>query len=514
MFNNFSFAQPLWLLLFIPIIALLWLLWRSRMEHNTLAGQGIIAEHLARVFSLQANKKASVLPIFFTLFAVSCVIIAIASPQVNLAGEEKLQSPLIIALDLSSSMETEQPSGFSHLQRSQLIIDQLLKQGFNRPVSLIAFAGSAHQVLPVSEQLKLLQLYLGYLEPSVMPEQGDALNQLLLEINRIKDIQDLGYDLLIVSDGFSVEKESFIKETTGHQVLLLALNDDASGQGKALNLEVLSGKYLDSSDNSLYQRLTDLAKNNHSNKPVLTNIGYWLLFPVLLLVLYFFRKGFSLRWLPMVVLAVNLTPHKAEAAFIDWWLTADQQGAYYFNQQDFKEAALRFENKQWKAAAYVNAKEYSKAAAIYEKEDDLTGLFNLAVTNSKGRNYHRAQQLFQLIVTIDPDNEDAQKNLNIMTALIKEIQDTSENQEDEDPPSDDNDSEDMMDDQLAADKEEIGKREVKVETLSVDELLGSEQKKQQWLRDISRDPKLFLGAKFQAEYNKNKQIMKEGILNE
>jgi len=504
MFNNFSFAQPLWLLLFIPIIALLILLWRSRFNNNMVAGQGVIAEHLARVFSLQANKKASNLPILFTIAAVSFVIVAIASPQVNVAGEEKLTSPLIIAVDLSNSMETKQPSGFTNLKRSQLIIDQLLKQGFNRPVSLIAFAGSAHQVLPVSDQLTLLQVYLGYLDPSVMPQQGDDLNQLLTEIGRIKNIEDLGYDLLIVSDGFSVDESLFAEAVGNHKVLLLALTDEAASQANNLNnVEVLTGQYLDSADNSLYQRLADLAKNNDSNKPVLTNVGYWLLYPVLLLALYFFRKGFSLRWLPMVILAVNLTPNKAEAAFIDWWLTADQQGAYYFDKQDFKEAALRFENKEWKAAAYVNAKEYSKAAAIYEKEDDLTGLFNLAVTNSKGRNYNRAKKLFQLIVTIDPENADAQKNLDIITALIKEIQDTSENQQDEDPPSDDDDTQDMMDDQLAADKDEIGKREVKVESLSVDELLGSEQKKQQWLRDISRDPKLFLGAKFKAEYDRN-----------
>ncbi len=527
MLSDLQFAEPLWFLLFLPISLLLFLLWRSRIQALSLAGQGIIASHLARVFSLQGNKKASFKPILFALIGTSLVIIAIAGPQIQLAGNEKINAPLIIALDLSISMEGEQPSGFSHLQRGKLIVDQLLQQGFNRPVSLLAFAGSSHQVLPVSEQLPLLRLYLGYLAPSVMPEEGDDLNQLLVEVNRIKDGQQFGYDLLIISDGFSVNKVDFNQAKKTNNVLLVALTDTAAQQAKSLDIEVLTGKYLDSADSSLYQRLTDLTENHRAGEQVLTNIGYWLLYPVLLIALYFFRRGFNLHWAAMIVLVVNLSPNTAEAAFIDWWMTADQQGAYYFNKQDYKEAAIRFQDPNWQAAAYVYAKDYRKAAVIYEQQDDLIGLFNLAVTNSEGRNYHRAQKLYQLLLKIDPDNADALNNLRIITALIEEIKLTAENQQEEKPPSESADSEDMVDEQLAADRDQIGQVTVELETLSLDELLGSQRKKEQWLRDISRDPKLFLGAKFQAEYNKqdnekynkqlnidNKQLKGTGGMNE
>lgn len=511
MLSDLQFVQPLWLLLFLPISFLLFLLWRSRVRKVALVGKGIVASHLARVFSLQGNKKASLKPILLALIGTSFVIIAIAGPQIQLAGDEKINAPLIIALDLSISMENEKQSGVSNLQRGKLIADQLLQQGFNRPVSLLAFAGSSHQVLPVSEQLKLLRLYLGYLAPSVMPEEGDDLNQLLLEVNRIKDGQQFGYDLLIISDGFSVNVADFNQAKKANNVLLVALTDTAMQQAKSLDIAVLTGKYLDSADSSLYLRLTDLAENHRAGEQVLTSIGYWLLYPVLLMALYFFRRGFNLHWAAVIVLVVNLSPNTAEAAFIDWWMTADQQGAYYFNQQDYKEAAIRFQDPSWQAAAYVYAKDYRKAAAIYEQQDDLTGLFNLAVTNSEGRNYHRSQKLYQLLLEIEPDNADALNNLRIITALIEEIKLTAENQQEEKPPSENADSEDMVDEQLAAEREQIGKVTLELETLSLDELLGSEQKKQQWLRDISRDPKLFLGAKFQAQYNNkhNKQYNKQ-----
>jgi len=502
MFNAITFVQPLWLLLFIPIVLLLFGLWRARVHQIEVAGKGIVAPHLATVFSLQGNKKSSLKPIILTLISTALVIIAMAGPQLNLSGDEKIKSPLIIALDLSDSMQKENVDDLNNLEQGKLIIEQLLQKGFNRPISLIAFAGSSHQVLPASEQLKLLRVYLGYLEPSVMPQQGDDLNQLLLEINRIKEAQEFGYDLLIVSDGFNVDDKAFKTLQKNNSVLLLALNDSVAEQGNELEFDVLTGKYLDSGDNSLYKLLSDLGKQNHSETLMLTNVGYWLLFPVLFIVLYFFRKGFNLHWVSMLVLFVMpFTPNPAQASFIDWWMTADQQGAYYFEKQDYQEAAIRFENKQWKAAAYVYGKEYQKAIKIYQQQDDLTGLFNLAVANTKARNYPMAKKLYELLLEIDPDNQDAAKNLTIITALIKEIQDMGESQQEEEPPSENDDSQDMADQELGADKQEIGKREVKIETLSLNELLSSEQKKQQWLRDISRDPKLFLEAKFQAQYN-------------
>ena len=505
MLASLQFQQPLWFLLFILILLVLILLWRGHVQAVSDAGQGIIATHLARIFSLQGSKKLSLQPLIFTLITTGLLITAIAGPQVNLAGEKKYNAPLIIALDLSNSMASEQPSGVNHLQRSKLIITQLLEQGFNRPVSLIAFAGSAHQVLPVSEQLNLLRLYLDYLAPSVMPVQGDDLNQLLTNINEIKEAKQFGYDVLIISDGFSVDENVFKTQLHNNNALLLALNDEAAEQAQSLNVQVLTGKYLDSGDTSLYQRLTKLADNNKSTQLSLTNVGYWLLYPVLLLGLYFFRRGFNLHWAAVFLVAINFTPTNAHAAFIDWWLTPDQQGAYYFEKQNYKEAASRFEDKNWQAASYVYAKEYSKAAAIYQQQDDLTSLFNLAVTNAKGRNYHRAQKLFQLILEIEPENNDARNSLRIITSLMNEIQATAEKQQEEEPPNEQPKSSDMVDEQLGANRDQIGQREVKLEGLSADELLGSEQKKEQWLRDISRDPKLFLGAKFQAQYNKQLQ---------
>ena len=511
MLSSLQFSEPLWFLLLMPTLGLLLLLWKQRSSDAVVAAEGIIAPHLARLFSLQGNKKSSLKPILFSALLALLLILSLSDPQVNLSAGDQTDTPLLIALDLSDSMESKDKNRagpLTSLQRGQIIIDDLLQQGFNRPVSLIAFAGSAHQVLPVSNQFELLRLYLGYLDASVMPVQGSDLDALLENINTIEQVKDSGFDLLIVTDGFTVDSDAFNKwiDAKESTALIAALNEQAIDQAKKLDAEVLTGNYLQSGDKQLSQRLNDLSKDKKSNSAQLTSLGYWFLYPVFLLLLYFFRRGFNLHWAVMLMLFIDVPTNNVQASVLDWWMTADQQGAYYFKQKDYKQAALAFKDPNWKAAAHLYAKDYKKAADIYEKQTDLTGLFNLAVANTKGRNYHEAQKIYTLLLDIDPENNDAANNLTIITSLIKEIQDTGDAQQEEAPPNVSSDPNDMNDDQLGADKEKIGQREVKVENLSVEELLGSEQKKQQWLRDISRDPKLFLGAKFQAEYNKQQLV--------
>jgi Ca-activated chloride channel family protein len=515
MLADFYFLQPMWLWLFIPMAILMILLWRNRVAEFENAGKGIIAPHLAKVFSLQSDRKSALGPILLTVVSTSILLLSLAGPSFKLSSEKQLKAPLIIALDLSSSME-EKTGTLSHLEQGKLILGDLLGRGFNRPVSLIAFAGSAHQVLPPSDQLELLKLYLGYLDPSVMPVQGSDINQLSKTVDSIPAAQDFGFDLLLLTDGFEGDVKQFNSWLGEAQAsgIVVSLTEQAAEQMKSLSLKQLNDADLSPTDDQLYAMVTKLESQNLSREKATRNIGYWLLYPFGLLLLYFFRRGFNLHWVAAILLVVNLTPNTAHAAFIDWWLTSDQQGAYYFEKGDFKEAALRFDSEQWKAAAFVQAKQYKKAVEIYYRQDDLIGLYNLATTYTKARNYSKAQALYQLLLEIEPDNADAKKNLAIVVALIEEIKRMSESQQEEggEQSTKPANLDEMIDSSLGADKEAVGTIEVEIEKLSLEEILASEQKKAQWLRDISRSPRQFLGAKFQAQYNQMQ--LQDGATNE
>lgn len=502
MWSDLVWQQPAWFLLVIPILAVLILLWLSYQKQRSLAGQGIIAPHLARVFSVQGRRSNQGLPIVLTLLATLLIVTALAGPSLPVGNKQAANVPLVIAFDMSDSM-AQAGSGLSPLEQGQGLINQLLQQGINRPVSLLAYAGSAHAVLPPTKQLALVQLYLSYLSPDVMPQQGDNLDGLVASIEQIKGVNESGFDLLIFTDGSQVNSQAFNAFLTKYQAqgAVVWLGEEAANSALSeLHLKRISSSNMAASIN---REVNALSQRHRGKGEQMVSIGYWLLIPFGLILLYFFRPGFNLHWTYSMLLAVTVLPAPAEAAWLDWWLTPDQQGAYYYQQGQYEQAAQHFSNPKWQGVAWVAAKKYPQAIKVYQQSQDVNGLYNLATTYAKARNYQRSLDLYQLVMQIAPDSEAAQlaqKNSVIIARLIDEIQRMSDSQQEENPQPKSVDADEMMDTSLGADKQRIGKIEVKVEQLSVDEILANEGKKEQWLRDISRDPKQFLAAKFQADY--------------
>lgn len=500
MLTSFQFSEPVWLLLFFPIALLMYGLWRNRVLAEEQAGDGIIAAHLAKTFSRQNSHKTATAPITLTLLCGSLIVVALAGPSWLKPSGDNIKAPLVIALDLSPSMQ-ERQQGIEHLTRAKLAITTLLQQGSARPISLVAFSGSSHQVLPASEQLALLTLYLGYLSPDIMPVEGDDIDSLVSVISAMPETEEFGVDLLIFSDGFTGGSElSSLVDRLKAQVVFAALTTEAEEVARKFGYAVISSGSLIETPDRLLAKVASLEKRALGESSQRVNFGYWLLYPAGLILLLFFRKGFSLYWASAIVLCVSLLPAPAQASWLDWFFSDNQQAQYYYNQGDYQTAAILFTDPQWKAQAYYQAKEYSKAAKIYRQQNDLQSLFNLATTYTRARNYSKAQSLYQLLIEIDANFPGAETNLRIVTQLIRDIKQLGESQQEEHPPES-VDPDDMTDPELGADKPQMGKITVEIQQLSVEELLNSETKKQQWLTDISKDPQQFLAAKFQAEYN-------------
>lgn len=502
MLTSFQFSEPAWLLLFFPIAILMYGLWRNRVSAEELAGEGIIAAHLAKTFSMQNSHKTVTMPIILTLICGCLIVLSLSGPSWVKASGDSIKAPLVIGLDLSPSM-LERQQDIEHLTRAKLAITTLLQYGSARPISLVAFSGSSHQVLPPSDQFALLTLYLGYLSPEVMPVEGDEVDSLVSVIKAMPEVEEFGFDLLIFSDGFTggAELLRFV-EGLKAQVIFAALTTEAETEAKEFGYSVMSRGSLTENPDRLPAKVANLEQSALAESGQRVNYGYWLLYPAALVLLLFFRKGFSLYWASAIVLCVSMLPAPAQANWLDWFFSDNQQAQYYYNQGDYQTAAILFTDPHWKAQAYYQAKEYSKAAKIYRQQNDLQSLFNLAMTYTRGRNYSKAQSLYQLLIEIDPNFPGAERNLRIVSQLIRDIKQLGESQQEENPPES-IDPDDMTDPELGADKPQMGKITVEIQQLSVEELLNSETKKQQWLTDISKDPQQFLAAKFQAEYNRS-----------
>ena len=94
-----------------------------------------------------------------------------------------------------------------------------------------------------------------------------------------------------------------------------------------------------------------------------------------------------------------------------------------------------------------------------------------------------------------------------MAAIVQEIDDLSESQQEESPPdperSTEQDIQEASERADGAEKQSFGQRPAK--QLTADEVLKSKEMTDRWLRDISRDPKAFVRARFQFEYANSKE---------
>lgn len=496
-----TLAQPLWLLLLLPMAAVLLYLWRRQSRQSELAGEGVMAPHLAKVFSRQHQSRAGQLPILLALFLSVGFIVSLAQPSV-LMGRDSSQRPLIIAIDQSSSMQ-DTVDGVSLNDRARVAVVDSFKRGIDRPVSVFAFSGSAHMLLPPTRQLDFVEVYLGYLSPQVMPVDGNNLQALSQVIDRsLPNLKASGFDLWLISDGLGSQQnnaESFNHWLGEHsaQALIQPLSQQS--------LSALAGIQLSHSATAeqIHSALQSLSPS-WGESTEYTNIGFWLLPLLALTLLFWFRRGFTLHWQLPILLLLLMPVEKSQAAESYWWnwfLSNDQRGAIEFKLGRFPQAAEHFQDPLWQAAAYYYAEDFNSAAEIYIQQGDLQSTFNLGNALAQDQRYGVASKIYRLILDIDADYPSAEKNYRRVKQLAEQVQNFSEAQQLEKPPAEGNAKPSVLSElEQGVEDQSQGMRQINRGQLSAEDLLASEQKTESWLRDISRDPAAFIGSKFASQY--------------
>src|SRR5262249_41759025 len=98
--------------------------------------------------------------------------------------------------------------------------------------------------------------------------------------------------------------------------------------------------------------------------------GYWLLLPLALLSLLWFRRGTTVAWALALFLSCQVHPAGAQSAspsrFRDLWLTPDQQGQLEFDRGDYAAAAKLFADPMWRGIAAYRAFDFLTAAQEFE----------------------------------------------------------------------------------------------------------------------------------------------------
>jgi Ca-activated chloride channel family protein len=516
--ENFHFLRPAWVFLLLPIIGISALL--RRQQDETRGWQAIIAPHLLEALRVRQYRSHWFNPVSLSLLLMGLLVVILMGPSWKqqpspLARDE---AALVIALDVSASMEYSdiQPT---RLQRAKQKIADLLEQRSGSRTALIAYAGSAHTVLPLTDDAQILNQYLSAIEPDVMPRDGKFPEYVLPLLTQVTGDEPLPTTILLLTDGVSnASEQSFANyfASSPYQLLVWGIGAAATDEDSPVpGLEVTALKQLASAGSGHYIELTI---DQADVKQVLRRIdswyvvsdkdavpwqdgGYWLLFPALAIFALWFRKGWTLQWcLPWLLLGLLLQPQQAVAGerwFADLWLTPQQQGRLLLQRGDYRSAAARFTDPAWKALAYYYAEEFTLAAEYYSRIDSETARFNRANALAQSQNYLAAVRLYEEILDANPAHTAAQNNRDIVQAIIDAINLMSESQQAE--PGEGSRELGEGDPERAEGAERISFEKADLVTYSADEIMQDPAIAEMWMRGVQRDPAQFLAIKFSMQ---------------
>ena len=427
-FTDLHFLRPAWLLLAV-FGALLPLIWRrSRDLQRRL--RSTIAAHLLPHLLLTPTDAHRLRPVHLVSALLMLGAMAAAGPTWEQDRPDFLENraPLIVALDLSPSMDTADVPP-TRLTAAKHKLHDLIQRRQGARTALLVYAGSAHLVLPPTDDPALLDTFIQALATDLITRPGKDVAGVIDQAKRLL-LQSPG-TLLLITDGADTAQLPTLKQHLADsplQVLVLALGSSPTLKALASATDAPMGSLTLNDDDLDWIELHAQAhfQNADEQQRLLQwkDAGYWLCWPLLLMALFSVRRGWSLNWTAMVLLGVLLAPPQAEA---NPFLTPDQQGRWAFEHHHYPEAAARFVDPYWKGIAAYNAADYDLAQATFAALDTPQAAFYLGNIHVRRFKFDEAIVAYQHALQQQPVFPQASANLALAMALKKDTESAEKN---------------------------------------------------------------------------------------
>ena len=325
--HAFHFLQPAWLYS-VPLLWLLivWLMWRQRRDGGW---SKVIDADLLPVLQLQKSRQSGS-PWWLLMLLWTLVPVALAGPAWEREEVPAFRAPddWVLLMDLSPSMAAaDMPP--NRAARARYAIADVLNAAKDARVALIAFAGEAHVVAPLTSDVATVRALLPPLSPDIMPESGDQLAPALDEAAELlrNEATEHGKIVVLTDDiadpsqalqaaqrlkkkGIAVNvvgigtaqgapipgKNGFVQNAQGHSVLSKLPVDQlqrvaSAGGGAYVPVNQLDTLIADLQAAHDYEREKQIATKLHVNS--WRNGGIWLLLPIALLAALLARRGWT-----------------------------------------------------------------------------------------------------------------------------------------------------------------------------------------------------------------------------
>ena len=232
--DQFHFIRPAFLLL-VPVVLAVWWLWR-RTADPLRSWRAQMDPDLLHALCVNGARRKSVAAWFLPGGWVLAAI-AIAGPtwrpEPSPFAEDA--SPLMILLKSDASMDAADPAP-SRMERAKLKIADLAQARKGQPLGLIAYAGSAHLVLPPTSDTDVVAEMSAEISPAIMPAPGDRLDLALREAARVLDQTGQGGSIVVLADSVETDPTQLreARKNCSFAIRFLAINAPDSSQDQSL----------------------------------------------------------------------------------------------------------------------------------------------------------------------------------------------------------------------------------------------------------------------------------------
>ena len=481
--DNFHFLRPLFLWGLLPAFILVCLVLFIQNNRSTWS-RAIDPALLPFLLDKNATPRATY-PVFGLLLLWTLGLIALAGPvweQIPVPVQER-EDALVIVADMSMSMYSTDVSPNRAIRAQRKIIDVLNQRRQEGQTALVVYAGDAHAVTPLTDDVETINNLVSSLQPNIMPILGSKpatgveLALTLLENSNLAQAQ-----ILLLTDGINEDDIGAIRnllDNTGHTLFVLGIGTEdgapipQEGGGflrdnnnaiviPRLERDLLqqlansnNGRYADAllTDDDINFLLDENFLDENENLveverefDIWYETGPWLL----LLALPFAAMAFRRGWLLSITLAIIFIPERPVYAWElkDLWVNKDTQGAEAFVEEAYSEAATLYKDEAWRAVANYRTGNFENAVADLSILEDVESHYNRGNSLARLNRYPEAIEAYNQVLALAPEHEDAQFNKELLEQIMEEQeQQQQENNESDDQNQDQQESEEQQEQQ-------------------------------------------------------------------
>ncbi len=428
----FHFIRPVVLIL-LPVIAFLW--WRIRFaaQGREAPAQGI-APHLQEALTVGESGARKVMPIDGVAMALVLTALAAAGPTWSRMPDPFVSptAPVVMVLKNTVSMEDSDVAP-SRLERAKFKIRDLLEMRAGARTALVTYAGTAHRVVPFTEDAQIMVPYLEGLTPEVMPQEGaNARAALALAVELLAE-EDAPGGILFLLDDLDTADAAEVTQAGANAVVFHAILPDGP---RSRGLDAVQGapvipltaddgdlRQIDRTLNAAYRA----ALLETSTQPW-QDRGWILAVPAALLCLIWFRRGWTMKWAALFVLGMTFAaPQRANAeGVLDWFFTPDQQGQLAYNRRDFARAGELYTDPLRQGHALYKAGQYDKAVEVLGRVETAQAAFVQGIAHLRNRQYRDGVRAFEVALQRDPDYPGAAENLETAQEILSFMEELRE----------------------------------------------------------------------------------------